>query len=99
MLIVIVVAVLGAIILGAVGWLFASGESGLRGEPPAQPDLGPEHRPLTADDVPALRFRLAFRGYRMSDVDAALDRLTESLRDAENRAGEPAEDGDVDRAE
>lgn len=99
MLIVIVVAVLGAIILGAIGWLFASGENGLRGEPPAQPDLGPDDRPLTADDVPALRFRLAFRGYRMSDVDAVLDRVTDALRDAETRAGEPAEGDQVGHSE
>lgn len=88
MLTVIVVAILGAVILGAVGWLFASADHGLRAEPPAHPDLGPTDRPLTADDVAALRFRLAFRGYRMSDVDAALDRLTDALREAESRSEE-----------
>jgi DivIVA domain-containing protein len=85
-LIVIVVAVLGAVILAAIGWLLATVDNGLHPDPPAQPDLGPVDRPLTSGDVPALRFRLAFRGYRMADVDDALDRLAEALADAEDRA-------------
>ena len=32
-------------------------------------------RPLSADDVRRERFSTAFRGYRMSEVDALLDRL------------------------
>ena len=32
-------------------------------------------RDLTGVDVRGLRFQLAFRGYRMSEVDWALDRL------------------------
>lgn len=86
MLVVIVVSVLGAVVLGAIGWLLATVDDGLHPAPPAQPDLGPVDRPITADDVPALRFRLALRGYRMTDVDAALDRLAEALRAAEDRA-------------
>ena len=35
----------------------------------------PEGRPLRADDIAAARFSVAFRGYRMSEVDAVLDRL------------------------
>lgn len=31
--------------------------------------------PLTAEDVRKVRFSAAFRGYRMSEVDALLDRL------------------------
>jgi len=30
---------------------------------------------LAADDLRRVRFSLAFRGYRMSEVDALLDRL------------------------
>lgn len=49
------------------------------------PDIGlPDDRPMTADDVDRLRFSLAWRGYRMADVDQALDRLRVELasRDA-----------------
>ncbi len=56
-----------------------------RGEPmrPAYDDrpdaLVPADRPLTADDLRRVRFSLAFRGYRMSEVDALLDRLATEL--------------------
>ena len=52
-----------------------------RGEPmqPAyddRPDARvPADRPITADDLRRVRFSLAFRGYRMSEVDALLARL------------------------
>ena len=83
MLIVLVLALLGAVILGAMGWLIAAYDDGMDPADPARPDLGPIDRQLAASDIPALRFRLAFRGYRMSDVDAALERLGESLQQAE----------------
>ena len=41
-----------------------------------RPDaLVPVDRPLEAADLRRVRFSLAFRGYRMSEVDALLDRL------------------------
>ena len=44
-----------------------------------RPDaLVPADGPLTADDLRRVRFSLAFRGYRMSEVDALLDRLAGS---------------------
>jgi len=55
----------------------------------------PEDRTLRADDVTNARFSLAFRGYRMSEVDAVLDRLAFELnqRDAriEQLSGRPYE--------
>jgi DivIVA domain-containing protein len=54
------------------------GDSGL--PDPAQPD-----RALTAGDIDGLRFRVGLRGYRMDDVDEALDRIR-----SEMAAGEPA---------
>ncbi len=35
--------------------------------------------PLTATDLRQVRFSTSFRGYRMSEVDALLDRLAEEL--------------------
>ncbi|GAB4099912.1 DivIVA domain-containing protein [Sinomonas halotolerans] len=48
-------------------------------EPPAQlpPVLLPEHP--TPDDVDRLRFSLAFRGYRMDQVDEVLARLRDRI--------------------
>ncbi|HTW15765.1 MAG TPA: DivIVA domain-containing protein [Nocardioides sp.] len=70
----------------------------------------PADGPVTADDLRRIRFPLAFRGYRMQEVDALLDRLaTERERrdaeqaDAEQLDGAPADepptaDGGAERA-
>jgi DivIVA domain-containing protein len=53
---------------------------------PDRPDLRlPDDRPIRPDDVDRLRFSVGLRGYRMSEVDAVLDRLSAELaaRDAE----------------
>ena len=54
-----------------------------------RPDLAlPEGRPLAADDLRTVRFPLALRGYRMSDVDAVLARLATELEEREDSSGE-----------
>ena len=71
-----VFAVLIVLAMGGIALLAAG-----RGEPmkPAyddRPDARvPEDRPITADDLRRVRFSLALRGYRMSEVDALLARL------------------------
>lgn len=75
-----VLAVLGAVAVVAAG----------RGT--ALPDVDPDRAPLGVlpsdevgpTEVERLRFSLAFRGYRMDEVDDVLDRLTAELmqRDA-----------------
>jgi len=49
------------------------------------PSALPEDRPIRSEEVPALRFDLALRGYRMDQVDRTLDRLRADLafREAE----------------
>jgi DivIVA domain-containing protein len=84
-------AVLIVLALGGVALLAAG-----RGTPMSQayddrPDaVVPAEGPLSAEDLRRVRFSLAFRGYRMSEVDALLDRL------ARERASDPAgrPDGD-----
>lgn len=72
---VLVVAVMAVIAMLAAG----------RGEPmtPAYDDrpdvLAPADRPIAAEDLRRIRFPLALRGYRMSDVDALLSRLAAEL--------------------
>jgi DivIVA domain-containing protein len=79
-------AILVVLALGGIA-VVASG----RGTPmePAYDDrpdaLVPAQGPVTADDLRRVRFSLAFRGYRMSEVDALLERLAEE-REAERRA-------------
>jgi DivIVA domain-containing protein len=88
-------AVLVVLALGGVA-MVASG----RGTPMApayddRPDvLVPRDGNLGAEDLRRVRFSLAFRGYRMSEVDALLDRLA-SEREAAQRADDEPDDADV----
>jgi len=63
----------------------------------------PDDRPVVGDDVRALRLSVAFRGYRMTEVDWLLDQFAQVLdeRDAEltqlraRLAAQPAPRADV----
>jgi DivIVA domain-containing protein len=88
-------AALAVLVMGGVFALAAG-----RGAPmsPAYDDrpdaLVPAGRPLRAEDVRRVRFSLAFRGYRMSEVDALLDRLASELEEAtDQRSAEPGPAG------
>lgn len=78
-------AVLIVLALGGIAMVAAG-----RGAPLAEvyddrPDAGvPAEGPLAAEDLRRVRFSLAVRGYRMSEVDALLDRLATQL---ENGSG------------
>jgi DivIVA domain-containing protein len=82
--------VVGVLVVGGLLFLGASLLLG-RGEtqPPAALDRSPvelpDDRPVTAEDVRALRISVAVRGYRMSEVDWLLDQFAITLeeRDAE----------------
>jgi DivIVA domain-containing protein len=45
----------------------------------------PATGPLSADDLRRVRFSLAFRGYRMAEVDTLLDRLAREREEAPAR--------------
>ena len=83
-------AMLVVLALGGVA-LVASG----RGEPLApayddRPDVGvPAAGPLRGEHLRSARFGMVLRGYRMSEVDALLERLAAQLEgvDDTNRAG------------
>jgi DivIVA domain-containing protein len=84
------VFVVGVLVVGGLLFLGASTLLG-RGEtlPPAELDRSPvelpDERPVVSDDIRALRISVAFRGYRMSEIDWLLDQLAATLdeRDAE----------------
>ena len=48
----------------------------------------PQDRPLARADVDELRFPMALRGYRMDEVDDALDRMAAELSEREHRVHE-----------
>jgi DivIVA domain-containing protein len=69
-------AILIVLAMGAVAAVAAGKGAPLRLEYDDRPDADvPATGPLSADDLRRVRFSLAFRGYRMSEVDALLDRL------------------------
>lgn len=80
-----VVTLLG--VLGVLVVLFGAAVVATRGDalladaPPDVADVGLPAGRVQADDVRAVRFGLALRGYRMSEVDAVLDRLAAELAD------------------
>jgi DivIVA domain-containing protein len=84
LLVLVLLAVLGGIAVVASG-------RGTRLEPEA-PDRAPygalEDGDIERADVDRLRFSLAFRGYRMDEVDAVLDRLATELADRDARIAE-----------
>jgi len=89
-------AILIVLALGAVAVVAAG-----RGTPmsPAYDDapdsLVPRDRPITAEDLRRIRFPLAFRGYRMAEVDALLDRLAEEREQEEVAEVRPNAEGDT----
>jgi len=86
-----VFAVLIVLAMGGVAMLAAG-----HGEPMApayddRPDaLVPASRAIAADDLRKVRFSLAFRGYRMAEVDALLARLASEMEGRVPRGPEPA---------
>ena len=82
-------AILVVLAMGAIA-MVASGRGGSM--PPAyddRPDLAlPADRPIGAQDLRSVRFPLAVRGYRMSDVDTLLARLATELEDRDS-SGDP----------
>ena len=71
-------ASLVVLLLGAIAVVAAGKGAPLAEEYDDRPDaLVPADRPLTSDDLRRVRFSIAFRGYRMSEVDALLARLAE----------------------
>ncbi len=85
---VLIVAAMGVAAMAATGRF-----GGLAETWDDRPDARvPADGPLTAEDLEAVRFTTALRGYRMSEVDALLDRLAEELRQARREASGDAAD-------
>lgn len=71
-------AILVVLLLGAIAVVAAGKGAPLAEEYDDRPDaLVPADRSLTGEDLRRVRFSIAFRGYRMSEVDALLARLAE----------------------
>jgi DivIVA domain-containing protein len=90
----VIAAVIGLVVFGIAVFVFGRGEQMAALSPRTSPTELPDHD-LTADDVRKVRFAMALRGYRMSDVDWALEKMADELdrlraEVAELSAGETA---------
>lgn len=79
------VEVLGGVaVLLVLAFVLSRDVDVLDDEPEDAADSGiPADRLLRSDDIPRLRFRVSLRGYRMADVDAALEAAQRALAAAE----------------
>ena len=68
--------------------VLATREWGMAPAPQDVADLRLPDGPVRPDDVAALRFAMAPRGYRMEQVDEVLDRLAAELADRDARIAE-----------
>jgi DivIVA domain-containing protein len=87
-------AILVVLAMGGIAMLAAGRGAPLDEAYDDRPDaLVPAAGPLSAEDLRRVRFSIALRGYRMSEVDALLDRLAAEREVAapppEGRGGEP----------
>jgi DivIVA domain-containing protein len=85
-LVVALVVVVGAVTLAVLG----GGDTGTLRDEPSQfyADPLPRDRPVARADVEALRLPTAVRGYRMAEVDDALNRLGAELAERDARITE-----------
>ncbi len=77
---------LAVLVVLCVAAVVATGRGGELDD--AEPDRSPMSElpdDVTADDLRALRFTVAFRGYRMDQVDAALERLATEIERRDHR--------------
>ena len=85
-------AILIVLALGGIALLAAGRGTPMTDVSDDRPDLDlPASGPIRGADLRRVRFSLAFRGYRMSEVDALLDRLANQLESSEGRGS-----GDTD---
>jgi DivIVA domain-containing protein len=79
LLFVIAVLVVGGLLFLGGSLLLGRGET----QPPADLERSPvelpDDRPVAADDVRALQISVAFRGYRMTEVDWLLDQFAQAF--------------------
>jgi DivIVA domain-containing protein len=78
MVLILEILAVAAIVFAVAGYL----SGWIPGMQPVKPDVSGDGLPeghLVPGDVDRARFGLAFRGYRMNEVDAVLDRLRDQM--------------------
>jgi DivIVA domain-containing protein len=74
----VIAGVIGLVVFALAVFVFGRGEQMAPLSPRVSPTELPDHD-MSGEDVRRVRFAMALRGYRMSDVDWALDRMADEL--------------------
>lgn len=74
----VIAAVIGLVVFALVVFVFGRGEQLAPLSPRTSPTELPDHD-MAAQDVRKVRFAMALRGYRMSDVDWALEKMADEI--------------------
>jgi DivIVA domain-containing protein len=74
----VIAAVIGLVVFGLTVFVFGRGEQLAPLSPRSSPTELPENG-MAAQDVRKVRFAMALRGYRMSDVDWALEKMADEI--------------------
>ena len=91
-------AILAVLALGGIALVASGYGSPLARVYDDRPDVTlPADRELSGDDLRRVRFGMVLRGYRMSEVDALLDRLAGELEAREEPGRRASDPGDGDR--
>ena len=93
MVLILEIVVVAVIVFAAAGYV----SGWIPGMQPTEPDLAGDNLPsgrLVPTDIDRARFGLAFRGYRMSEVDAVLDRVRDQMSRYEAELAELRAPGD-----
>ncbi|GAA4812397.1 DivIVA domain-containing protein [Tomitella cavernea] len=90
---VVLIALVAGLLFVVAALVFGRGEEAAPLPPGGSPAWLPDHA-IDSDDVRALRFQQAFRGYKASEVDWALQRLANEVERL--RAVVAAQDGGLE---
>ena len=95
----VIAGVIGLVVFALATFVFGRGEQLAPLSPRVSPTELPD-RDMSPEDVRRVRFAMALRGYRMSDVDWALDRMADELEHLRGKiaalSGEPPAGGATD---
>ena len=88
----VLVFLIGLLLVGGLLFLGASLLGRGETQPPAELDRSPvelpDDRPVVGEDVRGLRISVAFRGYRMTEVDWLLDQFAQTLDERDQEIAE-----------
>lgn len=92
----VIAAVIGLVVFGLAVFVFGRGEQLAPLSPRTSPTELPE-KGMAGTDIRKVKFAMALRGYRMSDVDWALERMADELDRLREQCNGPDDASDTEQ--